>query len=304
MEDIWAQVDLLLNKDHETPAPQSHNEYFCACGGLKQMFDLPTCTSCGRVDSEYISDEPEWRGGMDDDGQVSDPSRCGAPTDSRYSDMWSMGTIMSVKPGASYATKKLARIDFHTSMNHKDRSLFHNYAHIEKASRNLPKFVVQQAEEMYRKFSLEKLTRGAVRTGIKANCIMEACKRNNIARSVAEIADSFEIPTKDISRTAEMFRSVIKTENKSTMASDVAARMVPAFTMIEEGTRRRLRMQVIRMCKEIQESNEMMGKTPKSIAAGVIRYVTKLDVNIVCELCGVSTPTIKKMEIILATLLG
>jgi len=62
-------------------------------------------------------------------------------------------------------------------------------------------------------------------------------------------------------------------------------------------------MRVIRICEEIQESNEMMGKTPKTIAAGVIRHVTKLDVNIVCELCGVSTPTIKKMEIILETLL-
>jgi transcription initiation factor TFIIIB Brf1 subunit/transcription initiation factor TFIIB len=300
LDAVWAQLDSL--KISEDPVPQTR-EHICVCGGLKVLITLPTCTDCGRVDSEFISDEAEWRGGMDDDGHVSDPSRCGAPADERFSEMWSMGTIMSVRSNASYAMKKLARIDFHTSMNHKDRSLFHNYAHMEKACKDLPRHVVKEAEEMYRKFSLEKLTRGAVRTGIKANCVLEACKRNKLSRSIAEIAAAFEIPTKDISRTAEIFRSVFKTENRSTMASDIAARMLSACPELAEETRRRLRMRVIRICEQVQESNELMGKTPKSIAAGVIRVVTQLDVNVVCSMCDVSVPTIKKMEIILTTLI-
>jgi len=262
--------------------------------------------SCGRCDDSYISDEPEWRGGMDEDGKVSDPSRCGAPTDERFSEMWSMGTIMSVKSTASYAMKKLARIDFHTSMNHKDRSLFHNYADIEKAGKDLPKFVVVEAEAMYRKFTAEKLTRGAVRMGVKANCLLEACKRNNISRSIAEVAAAFNISTKDVSRTADMFRSVIHTESKITMASDVAARMLINFTMIQDDTRRRLRMQVISMCKQIQESDELMGKTPKTIAATVIRIVLdgQVEQQVICELCGVSAPTIKKIEEVVKRLLS
>ena len=232
---------------------------------------------------------------MDDDGQVSDPSRCGAPVDSRFSEMWSMGTIMQVKSSASYALKKLARIDFHTSMNHKDRSLFHNYADIEKAGSKLPKFVVREAEEMYRKFTAEKLTRGAVRTGIKANCLLEACKRNNISKSIADIADAFDISTRDISRTADMFRSVIPVQSKITMASDIVKTMLNNFTMIDGRTR----MKVIKICEQVQESNELMGKTPKTIAAAVIRHVLEgtVDLTTVCELCGVSAATLRKVEL-------
>jgi transcription initiation factor TFIIIB Brf1 subunit/transcription initiation factor TFIIB len=301
---VWGQFDALQPVDEYKP---SGSFYICVCGGLKDVLDsdLPTCTECGRCDDQFISYEPEWRGGIDDDGGVSDPSRVGAPTDQRYSEMWSMGTIMTVRSNASYALKKLARIDFHTSMNHKDRSLFHNYADIEKAAKDLPKCVVRDAEEMYRKFSTEKLTRGAVRTGIKANCLLQACKNNNVSRSIAEIATAFGIPTKDVSRTGEIFREVFPVEvNKIVMASDIAARLMNNFSIPDE-FKRRVRMKVIQSCEKIQESTELSGKTPKTIAATVIRVLVEewVDLNRVCELCGVSAPTIKKVEVIVRSLL-
>jgi transcription initiation factor TFIIB len=301
---VWGQFESLKT---EEVYKSSGSFYVCLCGGLKDTHesDLPTCIECGRCDDQFISDEPEWRGGIDEDGGVSDPSRVGAPADERYSEMWSMGTIMNVRSNASYALKKLARIDFHTSMNHKDRSLFHNYADIEKAAKDLPKCVVREAEEMYRKFSTKKLTRGAVRTGIKANCLLQACKNNNVSRSIAEIATAFEIPTKDVSRTNDIFHEVFPVEvNKIVMASDVAARLMNTFDIPDE-VKRRVRMKVIRSCEQIQESTELSGKTPKTIAATVIRVLVEewVDLNKVCELCGVSAPTIKKIEVIVRGLL-
>jgi hypothetical protein len=306
LELIWNQVDSFRVDEPDTP---KGTFYICLCGGLKDIHEseVPTCTECGRCDSEFISDEPEWRGGIDDDGRVSDPSRVGAPVDDRYSEMWSMGTIMTVRSNASYAMKKLARIDFHTSMNHKDRSLFHNYADIEKAAKDLPKCVVREAEEMYRKFSTEKLTRGAVRTGIKANCLLQACKNNNVSRSIAEMATAFGIPTKDISRTNDIFREVfpvVNEVNQIVMASDVAARLMNTFD-IPDDVKRRVRMKVIQSCERIQEMPELSGKTPKTIAATVIRVLVEewADLNQVCESCGVSAPTIKKIEGIVRSLL-
>lgn len=315
MEAIWAQAleaRASQNEPNESEV-QKWPEYLCPCGGVKTMgyseetmtwseHTLPTCTSCGRCDSEYVSDEPEWRGGMDDDGEVSDPSRVGAPTDDRFSESWSMGTIMNVRFNASYAQKKLARIDFHTSMNYKDRSLFHNYQDIERAGKHvlsLPPYVVSEAEHMYKKFSQERLTRGAVRMGIKANCLYQACKNNGIARTVPEIAEAFGIPNKDISRTSEMFRDVIDTSAKPsiTRASNVVSRMFNDLTMIPEEDRRRLRCKAVRICEHIQESMALMGKTPKTIAATVI-YVLVETVNkfVICQVCGVSVPTLNKLE--------
>jgi transcription initiation factor TFIIB len=306
LERIWDQVDSL--KVEEKPTLKlSDTFYICVCGGFKDVHesDLPTCIECGRCDNEFISDEPEWRGGIDDDGGVSDPSRVGAPVDERYSEMWSMGTIMTLRSNASYNMKKLARINFHTSMNHKDRSLFHDYAGIESAAKNLPKCVVREAQELYRKFGEKRLTRGAVRTGIKANCLLQACKNNNVSRSIAEIAEAFGIPTKDVSRTNEIFREVFPTEEtKIVMASDVASRLMNDFQMPDD-VKRRVRMKVIQTCERIQEMTELAGKTPKTIAATVIRVLVEewIDMNTVCEVCGVSAPTIKKIEVIVRKLL-
>ncbi|NBS67511.1 transcription initiation factor IIB family protein [bacterium] len=316
MEALWEQA-YAARKDSglesQTAEIEKWPEYLCPCGGVKTMgyaeesmqwseHTLPTCTSCGRCDNEYISDEPEWRGGMDDDGEVSDPSRVGAPTDDRYSESWSMGTIMNVRSTASYAQKKLARISFHTSMNYKDRSLFHNYQDLERAGKSvlgLPAYVVSEAEHMYKKFSEERLTRGAVRMGIKANCLYQACKNNNIARTVPEIAEAFGIPNKDVSRTSDMFREVIQTQVKPTVtrASNVVSRMFNDLHMIPEDERRRLRCKAVRICEQIQESMALMGKTPKTIAATVIfvlvENVPKFEV---CQACGVSVPTLNKLE--------
>jgi transcription initiation factor TFIIB len=61
-------------------------------------------------------------------------------------------------------------------MNHKDRSLFHAYKDIDEACHTLTRSILKDAKMMYRKFNDGKLTRGAVRLGIKANCVLYACR--------------------------------------------------------------------------------------------------------------------------------
>ena len=91
---------------------------------------LPTCVTCGRSDWDFVSDEPEWNGGANEDGD--DPSRVGAPVNTTlFSAAWGSGTIMSVQSTSTYANKRLARINFHTSMNHKDRALHHAYENLD-----------------------------------------------------------------------------------------------------------------------------------------------------------------------------
>ena len=53
-------------------------------------------------------------------------------------------------------------------MNHKDESLYHAYQDIEEAcSQSIPDSILKDAKIMYRRFNCEKLTRGAIRLGIK-----------------------------------------------------------------------------------------------------------------------------------------
>ncbi len=316
MELIWQQFDLLRQQEEIQLVREC--EYQCRhCGSFDKRPNedlIPTCLSCGVTDNEYISDEPEWRSGVDDDGTVSDPSRVGMPADTvLFSEAWGTGTKMDVGKFATGALKKMAKINFHMSMNHKDRSLFHAYEDIDKAAQvlELPSAIVRDAKILYRKFNGEKLTRGAVRVGIKANCIIWACKQAKVPRTTKQVADAFEIPTKDVSRTEDMFREVVEEEQNSinghiTFPSDILGRFFNTLTIIPENEKGRVKMKMISMCKTIQKSTKLMGKTPKGTASAIMFVILnelgyKVDKQTICALCEVSLPTLNKLEPIVRT---
>jgi transcription initiation factor TFIIIB Brf1 subunit/transcription initiation factor TFIIB len=262
---------------------------------------LPTCVSCGHSDMAYISDEPEWNGGANDEG--ADPSRVGAPVNTTlFSASWGSGTIMSVQSSGTYANKRLARINFHTSMNHKDRALHHAYEGLDRVGRivlGLPDSVMLQAKIMYRKFSESVLTRGAIRNGIKANCIMRACQDAHVARTTHEIAAAFNIPARDISRTADIFRETIPTvETTTTKSSDLVSRIFSQVT-VPDDMRGRIRQRTIRMCEQVECHPSLMGKTPKGVTAAVL-YTVLSDYGqtkeSIAAMCDVSLPTLVKLE--------
>ena len=270
--------------------------------GTRIMNDdgLPTCVSCGMSEKEHVSNEPEWNAGGEDG---DDPCRVGAPVNTTlFSAAWGSGTMMSVSR-ASYANKRLARINFHMSMNHKDRALHHAYENMDRIGRgvlSLPENVMLQAKIMYRKFNESVLTRGSIRVGIKANCILRACQDAHNARTVQEVADAFGIPPKDISRTADMFRETIPSDTSTTTwSSDIVTRIFGQLNDIPSDIRGRLRQKAIRMCSHVEKHPSLMGKTPKGIAAAILyQCVAEYGVSkdTIAKLSEVSLPTLTKLE--------
>jgi len=300
IEQIWGYFEEIRTQNI-IETPNKFNEYFCSCGGLKTFStELPTCTSCGLQDFQFISDEPEWAGGPDEDGG-DDPCRVGMAQDLHlYSEKWGMGTIMKGKN-----CQRMAKINFHSSMNHKDRALFHTYAEFDricKVKLNLPEYVITEAKKTYRSFSEDKLTRGAVRKGIKANCVLQACVNNKIPRSTCEISQAFDIPVKDIARTIETFAAVTHQDAKeSAGASDILCRIFNKLTCIPSADRGKIRMKLIGMCKDIEMEPKLMGKTPKGIVSAVL-FIKLTELGYVVErseiaaICEVSVPTLVKIE--------
>lgn len=275
----------------------------CDCAKIFNPEGFPTCPQCGITDCDYIDDSPEWISSVAEDGSVNDAARCGMPQDLElYSEKWGTGTVISTR-GASYAMKRAAMINFHSSMNHRDRALFHAYKDIEFAAvhtLNIPDAVVRDAKIMWRKFTGDKLTRGAVRKGIKANCLLYACKLNKVSRTTKEIAEAFGIPTKDISRTSEIFKDTIlpkKSEPKITTPHDVLHRLLNEFDVTDK---RAWRMKCLRMADDLQGCVPLMGKTPTSVATVIILKVFREQFTRaeVCEKCNVSVPTLNKIEAI------
>jgi transcription initiation factor TFIIIB Brf1 subunit/transcription initiation factor TFIIB len=315
LDEIWLNFET-FRKMEEKPVLKNPSTYFCPCGGEKMTFTdgLPVCIQCGLVDKMCIDESPEWTSGVSEGGVSSDPSRCGnLATDTElFSSHWGTGTIISAGYTASYSMRRMARINFHTSMNHKDRSLFHAYKDIDEAAKltlELSDAIVRDAKIMYRKFTGEKLTRGAVRLGIKANCVMYACKLSNLPRTTKEIADAFCIPTKDISRTSHIFRETILSEKQKSTSTitrpiDVIHRLLNSFA-IPQTKKNMLTIKCRKLCKHLEECVPLMGKTPTTISSVVILIIfgditTKQDV---CEKCGISMPTLNKIEIIVKSYL-
>lgn len=295
MEEIWKQVDLLTNKTEE---PKIDDQYFCACGGVKSFqYEFPTCTNCGRVDDVFVSDEAEWIGGPDSE---DDPSRVGIPVNTvLYSDNWGIGTLI-----VGRSCKRMAKISLHSSMNHRDRALHHAYNQFDnicKGKLNLNENVINQAKVIYRKFNEEKLTRGAIRAGVKANCVLHACNIHGVSRSLKEIADAFDIPVKDISRTNEIFKDVTGEETGTTFSSDIISRLFNNVKFIPENEKGRVRMKIIHACEKSQNDPALMGKTPKGVASAIIfktlnAFGYKVDREFVAKICEVSVPTLVKIE--------
>ena len=307
IESLFAEYDAFQASVAPAPPPPSQVDPYlckeCQCLKIFNSEGIPTCPQCGIMDSQYVDDSPEWISSVAEDGSVNDGARCGMPQDlGLFSEKWGTGTIISTR-GASYSMKRAAMINFHSSMNHKDRALFHAYKDIDFAAVNnlsLPDSVVRDAKIMWRKFTGDKLTRGAVRKGIKANCVLYACKLNNVSRTTKEIADAFDLPTKDISRTSQIFKETMnssKQEPKITTPRDVISRLINEFNLTDK---RAWRMKCFRMADDLQACVPLMGKTPTSVATVILYKVLgdQFSKSEVCQKCNVSVPTINKIEAI------
>jgi len=296
----WAALDELRSCEETV---QNEEIWTCVCGGKKILRETLVCTECGRAEHSWISDEPEWNSGGDPDSGQCDPSRVGAPINTdHFSESWGMGTKI-VPRGRSYAESRMSRIHHHVSMHHRDRALFHAYQQMMDIGTRvlgLPESVMYVAKIKYKEFNEARLTRGAVRNGVKANCIFQACREHNISRSTKEIADAFGIPVRDLSRTTEMYQEQVPDADAHTMT---AGHLVPRFfndIQLPDGIKGKTKMRVVRVCKEIEESVELMGRTPKAIACAVIFIVLNgaIDRASICTICNVSVPTLSKIETI------
>lgn len=301
--EIWADFEASRPKPSIIHVIRN-DEFVCKCGGVKVLNreNLPTCTGCGIVESMCVDTSPEWTSGVSESGVSSDPSRCGnlIADQDLFSSAWGVGTVINTYHKTSYAMRRMARINFHTAMNHRDRALFHAYQDIERAATilGLTATIIKNAKVLYRKFNKDTLTRGAVRTGIKANCVLFACKIEKFPRTTKEIADAFSIPSKDISRTSNMIKEALTdgttTNTKVTRPSDIVSRLLNEFGTVDGRTR----MKCVKVCKSLENCVPLMSKTPNSIASAVILHVLgeNTDKTEVCKKCNISAPTLVKIE--------
>jgi transcription initiation factor TFIIIB Brf1 subunit/transcription initiation factor TFIIB len=143
-----------------------------------------------------------------------------------------------------------------------------------------------------------------VRNGIKANCIFQACREFGVARTTQEIADAFGIPARDLSRTFQMYQEQVpETDVHVTTPADLVPRFFNEISCVPETSKGRVKMKVVKVCRDLENCVELMGRTPKAVACAVMFIVlTTLEFSPkkaeLCKICDVSVPTLAKIETI------
>lgn len=297
IDSIWNTVDEL------TSTPESHDivvdPYMCKNCKTHDTINENVCMNCGFTSNVWIDDGAEWRSGVSEDGVVHDPCRVGMAQDPLYSSDWGKSTVMNVKRNQIKKYRLASIINYHGGMNHKDRALHKAYADFDRAGANLKvnSAIVNMAKMLYKKFTEETLTRGKVRTGIKANCLFFACKSRGVPRSTQEVAAAFQIDTKDISRTFDKAKESIQpTQVKITRPSDMVPRIFNNLGVVLDRSMGVKKMKCVKICDKLMECPKLMGKTPLAVAAVVVMKELQLSRAEMARVSGVSVATIAKIE--------
>lgn len=260
------------------------------------------CTECGYVAEEsMIVDTPEWIYGADDNRKAKDPSRCGAPVN-EFFEKSSMSTKIGGKGNAF-----MKRLHNQMSMDYVERARYQVFNLIEnwaKENGHLPINVVSLAKEYYVKMNSEKISRGNVRKGLIACCIMYACKNCNVSRSVKEIASITGVDVSIINKSEKKFESIMKSivttnTHKTTDATDLITRFVN-HANLDVANEFVIVREVNKLFESVKNKPELIGKTPHAITAGIICYYLqkeshKIDKKSLAQVFDISNVTLNKI---------
>jgi len=257
------------------------------------------CSECGLVDSSNgrIDQGADWSSGVTDEG-AKDGSRVGMAANPLYN-TWGSGSKIAKTKGMTTAQKRMAKIDFHLSSNHKDRALHQAYMDIQEscATLGISTSTIELAKCFYKRISTKGITRGVVRIGMKANCVYYACKREGVPRTLHEIAGAFGIEPKDISRVANKFRDCLDeedTEERVTLASDMIPRLMNEIRPMTPG---KVTYKIVNLCKKIERTSEFMGKVSGGVAGACILYsLQDIEIERIIEATNVSKITLTKLK--------
>ena len=200
---------------------------------MEELFDESICPSCGLEDALIVEEgtyecrfcgvkhdvklnmEQEWRYYGDSDSKGVDPNRVGMPTNCLLPES-SLGSIIGIKGGDF---SKLRQYHQYNVMPYRERSLWNLFTFIANRCMmaNLPNIIIEDAKTNCKLVSEQKISRGSNRKGIIANCVYFSCKKNNVPRSMKEIAEIFNITVSEMTKGKKKYEDIMYQQSKVTM---------------------------------------------------------------------------------------
>ena len=198
---------------------EAYDETFCpSCGNEDALIiqeGCYECRFCGIKQDIKLNMEQEWRYYGDSDTKGNDPNRVGMPTNSLLPES-SLGSIIGIKGGDF---SKLRQYHQYNIMPYRERSLWNTFTYITTKCQqgNLPSIIIDAAKINYKEVSQTKISRGSNRKGIIANSVYFSCKKNNVPRSMKEIAEIFCINVSEMTKGKKKYEDIMYQHSKDTM---------------------------------------------------------------------------------------
>jgi transcription initiation factor TFIIB len=277
--------------------------YHCHSDNLVTENSIVTCRSCGTINNNILDSNAEWRFYGCDDSKLSDPNRCGLPTNELLPES-SLGSTIGFRYGESYEMKKIRNYHTWNAMPYKERSLYGVFDAIQIRAINngIPACIIQEAKILYKKISETKISRGSNRKGIIASCIYKACKLKNVPRSAKEIAEIFQLNITHMTKGCKKFDEIMN-YNKAHSTNENTTGATSQDFIQRFCSKLNIGNEVYNICKYVCVEAEnwalVSENTPPSIAAGSIYLVCSL-LNIaiskkeISVSCKISEVTISK----------
>lgn len=288
-----------------------HNEEVEACpvcGSTQREVDNSraevSCARCGLVFEESLIDNgPEWR--AFDHEQRNKRTRTGAPLSYAISDRGLSTAIDSRNKdvnGRNIPERNIAQLYRLRKWNKRlrvanasERNLAFALSELDRESSSLgiPRSIREDAALIYRTAARKKLIRGRSIEGMVAASLYTACRRNNIPRTLDEIAEISKVAKKQIGKNYRFLSKSLNIKLKPTSPADYIPRFASQLELSG-----RVEAKAIEIINEAKNNGLINGKGPTGVAATAL-YVASILLGErktqrdIAEIAGVTEVTIR-----------
>lgn len=266
------------------------------------------CESCGLVLGERMIDtRPEWRTFDGDDDSGVDPNRCGDAASSLLEGS-QLDTAIAFLP-SSAAGRGLARAHKKNLQNATNKALLEAYTNISAycESMELPLTVCNVTKGYFKKAFDSKAVKGKDNVATIASCIFLACRRCNVARTFHEVIVITKCSKKDLSRAFKILSKLFQDDEAEKAGAPINQSIMTSFGTAESMVPRvcsqlqldhKCQKISVELMKEVQRQETLGARSPNTIAAAVIYFVSHLTRNrrsfgAVSNKCGAAPETIR-----------
>jgi transcription initiation factor TFIIB len=233
------------------------------------------CIRCGTM-HEDVDMTAEWRY-YGDDATGANPTRCGLPVNPDLPESSLGCKILGVAGKSNPIMRSIQQYMNWQAMPYKEKSHHEDFKHISTmaGAAGIPKMIIDDACRYHKIISEKQTFRGSNRDGIIAASIYIACRIKNYPRTAKEIAYMFHLDTASATRGCKNAMTII-----NELEQDTTYNTTNALSFIERYcSKLNVPAPLIKVAEfisiQIAKQNLIPEKTPHSIAAGIIYFISK-----------------------------